>query len=236
MLQYGSAGRYKKRLQLAKLREREDSRVNIGTRVTFQKTESGMSVIEKAMRMNERDLIAIAKTDAISKSELSQLIDDKAQALRKDGESREMAFTRYITTNPEGRDLFAICKAAPGPDHRQAAAIEFAKAESRPRRLAPLPGDAAGHPGQEDPEAEGDAYEPPASSSEYDAGVVGATNPYHETLRHLSSQEAKKPHNKNKSPEQIYTELATRPGVGQKLMAYATQWDLQRQGNPRPAL
>jgi hypothetical protein len=83
-----------------------------------------MSLMEKVARMPERDLLAFAKSDAISKPELSQLIHDKAEALRKDGETREQAFVRYITSNPEGRDLYQIMKAASGPDHHQAAALQ----------------------------------------------------------------------------------------------------------------
>jgi hypothetical protein len=83
-----------------------------------------MDVIEKAARMPESRLIEFCKSDEISKAQLGVLLDDKAQAQRRPGESREQAFTRYITSDPCGRDLFAIHQSAPGPDHWQQQAIE----------------------------------------------------------------------------------------------------------------
>jgi predicted P-loop ATPase len=83
-----------------------------------------MDVISKAMQMNEREMIAFAKSDGINKQELGVLIDDMAQSKRRDGESREQAFSRFITENPTGVDLFKIHQAAPGRDHHQQAAFE----------------------------------------------------------------------------------------------------------------
>jgi hypothetical protein len=96
----------------------------IGTNVLIAKSEGPMDVIEKAARMPERQLVEFAKTDSISKAELGVLIADKAEARRRDGESREQAYTRFICSDPLGRDLFAIHQAARGPDWHQQAAIE----------------------------------------------------------------------------------------------------------------
>jgi hypothetical protein len=74
--------------------------------------EAEMNVIQKAQQMPERQMIVFCKTDAISKQELSVLIDDLAQAKRERGESREQAFSKFITRDPLGRDLFAIHQAA----------------------------------------------------------------------------------------------------------------------------
>jgi hypothetical protein len=44
--------------------------------------------------MSERQMIEFCQTDAISKHQLSVLIDDSAQAKRERGESREQAFSK----------------------------------------------------------------------------------------------------------------------------------------------
>ena len=90
-----------------------------------------MSTISKAAAMPERELIAFAKTDAISKAELGQLIDDLAQEARTRGESRAQAYTKFITEDPCGRELFAVHQSARGRDHAQEAAFQkiVAKAE-----------------------------------------------------------------------------------------------------------
>jgi formate-dependent phosphoribosylglycinamide formyltransferase (GAR transformylase) len=77
-----------------------------------QSKESDMDTITKAMQMPERQMIAFCKTDAISKRELSVLIDDMAQAKRERGESREQAFSKFVTRDPLGRDLSAIHQVA----------------------------------------------------------------------------------------------------------------------------
>src|SRR5271154_7166000 len=102
-----------------------------------QTQEQPMDTIEKALKMSERELIKLAKTDAITKAELSQLIDEKAQERRESGESREIAYTKFITNDPLGRDLYQVMKSAPGLDHHQHAAFERAtkstpKAQPKP--------------------------------------------------------------------------------------------------------
>ncbi len=113
-----------------------------------------MSVIQKAMQMPERELVAFAKTDSISKAQLSQLIDDLAQAKRQRGESREQAFAKFIE-DPLGRDLFQIMKAAPGRDHFQEAAVEqIAKAAGSKSKTPPLAEDRGDEP-DDDPVGDG---------------------------------------------------------------------------------
>jgi hypothetical protein len=88
------------------------------------KSEGPMDVIQKAAQMPERQLVEFCKSDQVSKAQLGVLIADKAEARRRDGESREQAFTRYICSDPTGIQLFAIHQQASGPDWHQQAAIE----------------------------------------------------------------------------------------------------------------
>ncbi len=81
-------------------------------------------VIEKMAGMNERELIAFAKTDKVSKAELGVLIDDMAAAQRERGESFEQSFTRLITEDRAGAALYKIFHEAPGRDHHQEAVVE----------------------------------------------------------------------------------------------------------------
>jgi hypothetical protein len=74
--------------------------------------------------ISERQLIKKASTDEISKSDLGILIDDLAQRGRRDGESRQQAYARFIKSNPTGIDLFAAHQRAAGPDYRQAEIIK----------------------------------------------------------------------------------------------------------------
>jgi hypothetical protein len=94
-----------------------DRGAGVGVRVLLMKRdetnqEATVDVLQKAQQMPERQMIAFCKTDAISKRELSALIDDLAQSKRERGESREQSFTKFITGDPLGRDLFAIHQAA----------------------------------------------------------------------------------------------------------------------------
>lgn len=83
-----------------------------------------MTPIEKAAGMNEREMLAFVKTDRISKQDLGILINDLAQKQRARGESREVAYTRFICDDVFGKELFAVHQAAAGPDYAQQAAIE----------------------------------------------------------------------------------------------------------------
>src|SRR5271169_2775026 len=116
-----------------------------GVKVLLMKShqqETTMSdVISKAAAMPERELVAFAKTDGISKVQLCQLIEDKAEALRQRGESRETAYTKFITEDPLGRELHLIAKAAAGPDNRQQAALDAARSAAAPSAPATVAGD-----------------------------------------------------------------------------------------------
>ena len=147
-----------------------DKGAGLGVEVVLLKNQrrEAISVIAKAMTMPERDLIPFAKTDGIDKPTLSQLIADKAEALRKDGETREQAFVRYITANSEGSALYQIMKAAPGPDHHQATAIAMLKAAQRP--------------GEEHPPAESS----PGEDDEGDDPGIDGRNGYHMALEMMA--------------------------------------------------
>ena len=53
---------------------------------------------------------------------MSKLIEDRAEHLRKDGETREVAYARYISGGLGAR-LYTIMARSPGMDHHQAAAL-----------------------------------------------------------------------------------------------------------------
>ena len=95
-----------------------DAGAGVGVEVVLMKNQrsEAMSVIEKALRMSEGDLIKFAATDAISKAELSAVIDRMAQDRRESGESREQAYMKFICDDPLGRDLYQTMKRAPGPE------------------------------------------------------------------------------------------------------------------------
>jgi hypothetical protein len=61
--------------------------------------------VAKAMAMDSADLIAFAKSGALSKAELYETIDRIAQRGRRDGESTQQAFSRYATIDPIGKQL-----------------------------------------------------------------------------------------------------------------------------------
>ena len=106
-----------------------------GVRIMLMKRdnpgETTMDVIQKAQQMGERQMVEFCKTDAITKAQLGILIDDLAQAKRAGGESREQAFTKFITEDPLGRDLFKVHQSSAGLDHHQVATVDaIAKAAS----------------------------------------------------------------------------------------------------------
>jgi hypothetical protein len=168
-----------------------------------------VSVIQKAMQMPERELVAFAKTDAISKAQLSQLIDDLAQAKRARGESREIAFTKFVTEDALGRDLFQIMKAAPGRDHHQEA---VAKAFTDPKPHMAKPGDSDDSDDDE----------------QVDDDPLNGTNPFHAALQALAANLAETKEHAGSSPQKLYDHLARHDQTGKKLMTAATQWDLKR--------
>jgi hypothetical protein len=90
------------------------------------------TVIEKIIRgVDESDLadVIIAKVDSgeVSKADLSRFLDERAQALRKDGETPEQAFSRAYTglraRDRAGQVLLTKMLSMKGPDHRQQEAI-----------------------------------------------------------------------------------------------------------------
>ena len=101
-----------------------------GTYYTPQPTD----IIEKAAAMREDELIEFAKSDKCTKVELSQLIDTMAESWRQRGESREVAYTKFITEDPVGRELFSAMQAAPGRDHFAEAAFLESISEGWGRR------------------------------------------------------------------------------------------------------
>ncbi len=72
--------------------------------------------IEKALAMRPRDLIGFAKSGGLSKQDLFVVISDLAEAQRQRGESRDQAFSAFVTQNQDGIDLFAIQKGMPARD------------------------------------------------------------------------------------------------------------------------
>ncbi len=101
--------RYIRQLQVMEISS-VDKAANEHARVMFMKrhTEERQMDIQKIQQLPERSLVAFCKTDAISKAQLSVLIDDLAQARRERGESREQAYAKFITGDPLGRDLYQI--------------------------------------------------------------------------------------------------------------------------------
>jgi hypothetical protein len=156
--------------------------------------------------MNERELVSFCKTDAISKAELSQLIDDKAQAMRKRGESPQQAYAEFVCNDPLGQQLFAAMKSAAGPDHHQARAIahHFRKSEDGPQ--------SATSPMDDDEEDDG----------------IGGKNPYHVALEALARKHMGQPGNEHKTLEAAYAHLAQHNDTGRRLMVAAKEWDLRR--------
>jgi len=212
-----------KRYRLSKLQISEVSAVdraaNPGARIVLTKGEA-MDPISKALRMNERDLIAFAKTDAISKAELSQVIDDMAQQRRQRGETREIAYTKFITEDPLGRDLFATMRAASGRDHHQELAFQkFMKVDrsSADGREAEKPvrtynQNDADIPGEDDD----------------DADPLGGRNGFHLALEHMVTQRAGQKEYAGKSRAQIYDHIARYDPIGKELLRRAAHWDIMQ--------
>jgi hypothetical protein len=160
--------------------------------------EKGLSMFNKS----ESDLVAFCKTDQISKAQLSELIETAALKYRKRGESREQAYTAFITADPLGIELYQVMKAAPGLDHHQERA--FAKANSLPHK--------DGAP----------------NDSDDDGAATPSKNPYHSSLEAMVDSALERKEHQGKTRAQIYTHIAQHSPVGQKLMTFATQWDLER--------
>ena len=81
--------------------------------VDQQESEMNTDTISKAARLPERELIAFAKSGALTKSETYELIDRLAQEQRTRGETREIAITKYMTEDPCGRELYAAYRTLP---------------------------------------------------------------------------------------------------------------------------
>jgi hypothetical protein len=54
----------------------------------------------------------------LTKAEMFEEINRRAQAQRRDGETKEAAFARYVTKDEDGIALASVHKMLPGPDWR----------------------------------------------------------------------------------------------------------------------
>ena len=56
--------------------------------------------------------VAKGMPTSYTKADFYRELDERAQRERKPGETREQAFARYATTDPDGRSLFAAHRVA----------------------------------------------------------------------------------------------------------------------------
>jgi hypothetical protein len=73
-----------------------------------------MDVIQKALAMRPRDLIAFCATDQVSKNDLGYILQDLAQGKREKNETPEQAFSRFITSDEIGKSLFRLHQQSAG--------------------------------------------------------------------------------------------------------------------------
>lgn len=171
-----------------------------GVAVVLMKSATGASLPEI-----EASIIKHAQTDAISKAELSKLIEDRAEHLRKDGETREVAYARYISGGLGAR-LYTIMARSPGMDHHQAAAL---------RKHA--------RPGEEVPAGEHEL--PGRPDQDIDDGV----NPFHAAIEKLVDKFMEAPGPGRQMTRAVaYDHVATKTKLGQDLFARAKAHDLAR--------
>ena len=109
-----------------------DKAANKDARVLFWKRQTeetdDMDIIQKLQKLSHDEVVKICATDLVSKQELSVLIDNMAEAQRRDSESPQQAFARFVSAG-FGKRLFAIHETSPGRDYWQQAAFEkFSKA------------------------------------------------------------------------------------------------------------
>jgi hypothetical protein len=103
---------------------------------TYQSLETAnmnTSLVAKVQSgaISERELVAKASTDEISKGQLGELIHDLSQARRKECESPQVAYSRFVRKDWLGQQLFAAHQAAKGLDYKQTEA--FVKMGNSPR-------------------------------------------------------------------------------------------------------
>jgi hypothetical protein len=60
--------------------------------------------------------VMVGKPTTIKKRDWYTEMCNRAEALRHEGQTKEAAFAKFITSNPDGRLLFAVYKQAPGND------------------------------------------------------------------------------------------------------------------------
>jgi hypothetical protein len=85
-------------------------------------------LIETVKKSSQEEILKLCATDAVNKAVLGQFIDHLAEAQRRDGESSQQAFARFVSAG-FGKRLLANHEAAPGRDYWQQAAFEkFSKA------------------------------------------------------------------------------------------------------------
>jgi hypothetical protein len=71
-----------------------------------------MDMIQKLQQLPDEDMVAICKTDMVSRAQLSVLIDNLANARREPGASRQQKYAKFVTGTDLGQQLFAVLKAA----------------------------------------------------------------------------------------------------------------------------
>jgi hypothetical protein len=117
-----------------------DKAANKDSRVLFWKRDSTeeapvdviKGLIETVKKSSREEILKVCATDEVSKPVLGQFIDHLAAAQRRDGESPQQAYARFVSEE-FGRRLFAIHEASPGRDHWQQAAFEkFTKRSAAP--------------------------------------------------------------------------------------------------------
>ena len=86
------------------------------------------SLIETVKKSSDEKILKLCASDAVNKPVLGQFINHLAEAQRRDGESSQQAFARFVSGG-FGKRLFAIHEASPGRDFWQQTAFEkFSKA------------------------------------------------------------------------------------------------------------
>jgi hypothetical protein len=110
-----------------------------GCRVLLTKRDSTQQVsemgdvievlTETVNKLSHEEILKLCATDAVNKVVLGKFIDRLTETQRRNGESFQQGFARFVSAG-FGKRLLAIYEAAPGRDHHQQAAFEkyFSKA------------------------------------------------------------------------------------------------------------
>ena len=116
------------------------------TRRESQMVDVTEGLTETVKKSSREEILKVCATDEVSKPVLGQFIDHLAAAQRRDGESSQQAYARFVSEG-FGKRLLAIHQVSPGRDYWQQAAFEkFTKRSAAPHAdggggKSHLPGD-----------------------------------------------------------------------------------------------